>query len=161
MAITPKATSARVIRELDLTPTEFRWSEGDSLLLNAMVTSAIKNAAIRTRQRVGATHYASTDATYVEDLTEAEHALACANMLRRRVVILSSRPEEAPPEEYIDLDVLQAEIERFEREWNETTAPYATQDGDRPGTGFSFTAAGVDETEEDDYDDWDYGDLPS
>lgn len=161
MAITPKATSERVIRELDLTPAEFRWSANDSLLLEQMVSKAISNAAIRTRTRVGATNYASTDATTVEDLTEGEHALACANMLRRRLVILTSRPEEAPPPEYIDEGSIREEIDRFERDWAEITATYATSDGDKAGTGFSFGAGGIDETEVDDYSDMDYGELPS
>lgn len=158
-----KAQIDAVIDELGLTPEEF-WSpslHGRSITredLDLRVRRQISKAAVKTAQRVGSTNYAVTTGTQGDALAMGEHSLSCANMLRQRLVILSSRPEEAPPPEYIDLQSLAAEIERYERDWAELIEPYVTQETDRKG-GFSFGSVGVDETEEDDYDDIDYGNI--
>lgn len=166
MAITPKTAAQELIDEVDLTGLELRGyaSDADATVL-MLVERAQQQAAVRTRQRVGAANYASTDATTDEELTVAEHALACHVLLRFRLTLLSSRPEEAPPAEYIDLGALQVQIAEYLETWETMIAPYVTEDMDKPGTGFAFGSKGVDETEadrvDDDYVDRDFGSLPS
>lgn len=125
-----------------------------------------RKASRRVQKRVGATTYASTNDQTAADLYEGEFCLASSYGLRERLQILSGRPEEAPPSEHIERSYVEAEIERLEAEAEEIIAPYATaEDYDRPGTGFEFGAKGIDETEADvgdaDYEQYDYGDLPS
>jgi hypothetical protein len=154
-----KAIAGEVINELRLTEDEFDWGGADGQSLNSRVVAGIARASRKTKLVVGSANYASTDTDIAGNLKDAEHALACAYLLRQRGVILSSRPEEAPPPEYVDLNVLQEEVERYERDWNELTGPYKTEDLDKPGTGFSFGSVAIDETEEDDYEAVDYGTL--
>ena len=161
-AATPKMNAKRVIDELNLSEQEWNHSLGDTVgnTLRQRVDYCVNKAATRTQKRVGAVYYASADAQTSSDITEAEHSLACGLMLRQRLIALSSRPEEAPPPEYINLDVLQGEIERYERDWAEGIEDYMVDDAATPGTGFAFGGVGVDETEEDDYEESDFGSIP-
>lgn len=162
-----KVKSDTVIDRLRLTQGEFDWdNRGASGDLSGRVDLGIAKAQIRILQRIGTATYASVDAVTAAAIAQAEEDLACHNMLRERYLMLSSRPEEAPPPEYIDLDALRAEIQALDEEWQELLAPYLlAEDFDKPGTGFSFKSRGVDETEADvdesDYDEMDFDDLPS
>lgn len=168
MALVPPLAQAQtVIDELRLDQKEFEWVNGsteDQGLLVSRVQRAISRASVLTQQRVGG-NYSSTDAVTIRALELAEHALACHYMLRQRHVILSSRPEEAPPPEYIDLGALSAEITSYYNEWDQTCAIFESNTSARPGLAFSFAGKGVDETYDDAgdaaYDATDYGDLPS
>jgi hypothetical protein len=153
-----KATFEDVQDRLRLGQQEFDWEDRDNTgMLRRRVAEAILDAQIKTLQSVGTGNYSSTDDMTAAAIRRAEIALTCSVMLRQRLVILSSRPEEAPPEEYIDLTALQAEISRLERDWREMTSLYATQDLDNTGSGFAMGSVGVDETAQDDYDATDYG----
>lgn len=165
---TPKAEVQDVITELSLNQQEFDYVSGegqDQDALTGRVIRAVRRASVLTQRRVGTGNYASEDEFIHEALKEAEHALACSIMLRQRGVILSSRPEEAPPPEFIDLAALAEEVDRYEKDWDTIAASYETEDMDRAGTAFAFGAKGVDETEPDigegDYADLDFGALPS
>jgi len=143
----PKASSDDVIRELRLTAQEFDWERrDDETLAAARVAGAIRDSQTRTLQVVGITTYTLTDEVTDQAIGLAERKLASSLMLRQRLVILASRPEEAPPAELIDLDALQDEVIRLEREWAQILAPYAQSDQDRPGTGLAWGATGIDET---------------
>lgn len=143
----PKASSDDVIRELRLTAQEFDWERrDDESLAAARVAGAIRDAQTRTLQVVGITTYTLTDEVTDQAIALAERKLAGSLMLRQRLVILASRPEEAPPAELIDLNALQDEVTRLEREWAQILAPYAQGDQDRPGTGLAWGATGIDET---------------
>ena len=165
---TAHTQAADVIEELDLTPGEFDWeNRTDDTRLKSLVLRAILNAQVQVYQVVGAGSYSSTDTTTLEIVKLSEFELACALMLRKRAEILSSRPEEAPPPEYIDLGVLLAMARDREARANAMLIPYQTGDTAEavPGLGFSLGAVGVDETAADetagDYDARDHGDLPS
>jgi hypothetical protein len=161
MALSTKADANEIITELGLSEEEFSWDSDHGGVGNVTVrvNLAIAKAAALTQKRVGGSYTATGDAD-AQNIKSAEHALACHYMLRERLVRLTSRPEEAPPPEYIDLDSLQREIETRREEWEELTALYADNDLAKAGTAFSFGGKGVDETEEDDYDDRDYGSIP-
>jgi hypothetical protein len=154
-----KALDYEVQNELRLSAEEFDWERGTGGDLAARLDVAIARASRKTKLAVGAGNYASTDADVSGCLKDAEHSLACAFMLRQRLTILSSRPEEAPPPEYVDLSALQEEIERYERDWSEMVGPYRTEDMDKAGAGFAFGSVAVDETASDDYEAVDYGTL--
>ena len=156
-----KALAGDIIADLDLTPEEFSYPNPDSAKLQSLVSRAIVTASTKTQAAVGAANYASADTVIAANLKLAETSLACAIMLRRRLIILSSRPEEAPPPEYTHLDVLTEEIARYERDWKEAIEPYQTQDFGAAGTGFAFGSYGLDENANDDWDYMDEGDLPS
>lgn len=156
--------AAEVINELRLSQQEFDFTNRtDSAALDTLVRRAILNAQVQVYQVVGATNYASSDTTTLEIVKLAEFELSCALMLRKRAEVLSSRPEEAPPPEYIDLGVLLAMARDREARANAMLVPYATEDGDKPGLGWAFGATGIDETEPDysagDYEDTDFGNL--
>lgn len=154
-----KAIQREVIDELRLTEQEFDWEDDSASSLPDRVNKAIANASIKTQMAVGASNYASVSSTILAALKYAEHQLTCANMLRQRLIILSSRPEEAPPPDYIDLNALQEEIDRYERDWKEITAVYKMEDFDAAGSGWAFSGAGIDETYNDDYDATDFDEL--
>lgn len=155
-----KATFEDVQDRLRLSQQEFDWEDRDNTgMLRRRVAEAIGEAQIKTLQSVGTGNYASTDDVTAAALRRGEIALTCSILLRQRLVILSSRPEEAPPEEYIDLTALQEEIRRLERDWREMINLYATQDPDNTGSGFAMGSVGVDETETDDYGNTDFGTL--
>lgn len=159
-----KAYGEDVIRALRLTAKEFDWERGDDeAVVGARVAGAIEDAQVRTLQVIGLASYCSTDEVVSAAIALAERKLACAIMLRQRLVVLCSRPEEAPPAELVDLGALRGEIEALERDWAELLAPYAVDDGAKAGTGFSWGASGVDETQPDhlrgDYRQTDHGVL--
>lgn len=164
MSITAKSDIDDAIAEARAQALEFNWDENDDADFRAWVTKAQTRVAVRVRQRVGAGNYAATGTTS-DEITEAEQMMLVAEILKRRLVILSSRPEEAPPPEYIDLDVLQRIIEDYNEQGSDLLGPHATEEGDKAGTAWSFSATGVDETEADasdgDYDETDFGTLPS
>lgn len=158
----PKTYSEDVVRALRLSAGEFDWERGDDeAVVGARVAGAIEDARARTLQIVGAGNYSSTDEVTAAAIALAERKLACAVMLRQRLIVLCSRPEEAPPPELVDLGALRGEIEALQREWAELLGPYATEDGGQAGTAFSWGASGVDETPDDyhrgDYRETDHG----
>lgn len=164
-----KVAGHKIIDAYRFTAEEFEWPTSGvtaDVTLQQRVARWCQKASRRIQKRVGATTYASTVDQTSADLYEAEFALSSSYGLRERLQILSGRPEEAPPSEHIERSYIETEIERLEAEAEEILAPYATaEDFDRPGTGFEFGAKGVDETKADisdaDYDEFDYGDLPS
>lgn len=163
----PLVQAQTIIDELRLDEKEFDYKDGateDQAALWARVQKAIVRASVLTQKRVGG-NYTSTDDVTLAAVREAETALACHYMLRRRLMILSSRPEEAPPPEYIDLDALKGEIEAYYNEWDQICAAFEDDSMARPGVAFAFGGKGVDETLGDEsegfYDATDYGDLPS
>ena len=163
---TPKATADDVTRELGLSAKEFDWdNRDDDGVLAVRLRQALNRARTMTYQAVGAGNYASTEATMSEVLAEAETLLACSFMLTQRLIILSSRPQEAPPEEYIDLGILKDIRDDYRSQWATLVLPYQSEDMDKPGTGFAWGATGIDETKADygrgDYDYQDYDELPS
>lgn len=146
----PKTYSEDVVRTLRLGAREFDWDRGDDeAVVGARVAGAIEDARVRTLQVVGLANYSSTEEVTSAAIALAERKLTCAIMLRQRLIVLCSRPEEAPPPELVDLGALRGEIETLQREWAELLGPYATEDGGKAGTGFSWGASGVDETPED------------
>ncbi len=164
---TPLVAEDDVIEELGLREMEFHYINGSSEnegRLRARVSAAIAQASVLTQKRVG-TAYTSSDEVTLTAVRLAERALACHYMLRQRLVRLSSRPEEAPPAEYIDLDALREEIASYYSTWDSTCEVFAEDTMARPGLGFSISGKGIDETYEDEtdgaYDETDYGDLPS
>jgi len=161
----PKAKAEDIIRELDLTQTEFDGvDDSDSAPLSDRVEKTVRRASIRVQKAVGS-NYASNDALTEAAISDAEFALTCAFMLRQRLNILNGRPEEAPPPEHIHPELIGDQIEEYMGDFREMIAPFQTEDFDKPGTGFAFGSRGVDETEADvgdyDYKETDYGDLPS
>jgi len=156
--------AADVVNELRLSQEEFDYANRtDGATMDALVRRAILNAQVQVYQIAGSANYSSSDTTTVEIVKLAEFEIACALMLRKRAEVLSSRPEEAPPPEYIDLSVLMAMARDRETRANAMLTPYATDDGDKPGTAFAFGAVGIGETQADysagDYDDTDHGTL--
>lgn len=160
--------AAEIITDLSLRQEEFDWAnrtDGDTLA--SRVAKAIRKARLMVVQTVGTGNYASTDDTTLEAVKVAEFELACSDMMRQRAVILSSRPEEAPPPEYIDVDTLLALATSRRADALALLLPYQTEETaeNMPGLGFSMGAVGIDETEADygdgDYDETDFDSLPS
>lgn len=164
MSITPKADIDEAMDEVRAQAIEFDYDENDEGVFRQRLERAQTRVAIAVRQKVGSANYAATGDTD-EEITAAEQLLLVAEILRQRLVILTSRPEEAPPPEYIDIDALQNLIGDFASQANDMLAPYITEDTAVKGSAFAFGATGVDETDEDasagDYDDTDFGSLPS
>lgn len=164
----PYTNAADVIAEHHFVPEEFDWdNRTDGAHLDLLVRRAILDAQIQVYQVVGATNYTSTDDITLASVKLSEFDLACALMLRKRAAILSSRPEESPPREEIELGTLMDLIRDTEARANARLIPYQTDDltDDTAGLGFSLGVTGIDETELDTSDDGysaiDYGDLPS
>ncbi len=158
--------AADVITDLDLSQDEFDWvNRTDSSALDRRVAMAIRKARARVIKRVGTANYSSTDDVTLETVKVAEFDLSCADMMRQRAVILTSRPEEAPPPEYINIEALLAIADAREASALAELLEYQTDDGDAPGTGFSFGSTGIDETKADygdgDYEESDFDELPN
>ena len=164
---TPKVSTEEVIERLNLSAQEWDYEKGDTTTegLRSRVQNAIMGAFWKTRRAVGVANYDSTGTNTSGEIKQAEFDLASAAMLRQRKIALASRPEEAPPPEYINVDALEPEIERLERDWAEGVAAYRTDESSAKGAGWSHGYSGVDETEKDigtgDYEDIDFGELPS
>ena len=161
----PKITVSQLKTKYKFTAAEFVWPDGTSAQLTARLSGCVTQASRRVQQLIGVTTYASTDALTAALVLEGEAAFGGHFALRERLQILSGRPEEAPPDEYVDRQFIESEIDRLEEDAMEALSAYITSDLDKPGTGFAFGAIGVDETQTDRgdaaYDAIDYDALPS
>lgn len=161
-----KSIAREIAEELRITPQEFNWDNPNESDMLERIEKQINRASRLIKGLVGAANYNSVDVDTAASIKDAEDALSCSYMLRKRMVILSSRPEEAPPEEYIDLESLKEEIDRYEQDVNQILKPYLIADplednsnGPHYGASFAFGSGGVDETKVDDYTDIDYGEI--
>lgn len=151
-----KITVAELKAEGRFTSGEFDWDNwSDATNVDAWLGQIVARASIRVQQAVGAGNYASTDTVTAGALEEAELAMAMALCLRRVIRILASRPEEAPPPAYVDLDAVRELMATYEADFAELTGAYRVTTETTPGLAFGFTSTGVDETETD----VDYGTL--
>jgi len=148
-------------REGRFTPGEFDWDDQIEGELDAYLDDVIARASARLQKDVGDATYATTDATDAALLKEAELHMAMVLCLSRRLNILSSRPEEAPPTEYIDLNTLANLIDWHRRQYDELIAPFETETAEEPGLAWTMTSIGVDETKTDDYSKVRHGNLPT
>lgn len=139
-------TIADLIARGRFTAGEFEWAERtDNATLSDRVQAWIAQASRYIKQAVGATTYATTDADTKGTLADAELSYGMYIGLRQRLIILSSRPEEGPPDVYIDLPQLRAEVETLKDEVDELLAPYRASFARVPGTAFAFGGTVVDE----------------
>jgi hypothetical protein len=153
-------TIAEVINAGRFTAGEFNWDRrADAATLHTRVEDWIALASTMVQQAVGSGSYASSTEPMATLLKKAELKLALAEGLDARMMILSSRPEEGPPEEYIDLDILKGQIESARGQAEQFLAPYRTNYEQKAGLGFAFSRTGPDETAVDEYTALDYGDL--
>jgi len=153
-------TAEEIVFAGRFTPGEFDWEgryDESDLLDRAAEWVAIASGQVLLT--VGASAYASTDEPQATLLRAAEYKLALAEGLEQRLIILSSRPEEAPPEEYIDLLSLREQIADLRSQANALLRPYRTSTKTVTGSGFSIVSTGVDESLQDDYDTVDFGNL--
>lgn len=144
-----------------VTAGEFNWDDRAHTggVLADWLEDVIAAASARVTTDVGATNYADTTTATTAMIKQAELYLSVSMVLERRLMILTSRPEEAPPEEYIDTTRLSDMIQSFRSQYEEWVAPWRVNDKTQRGTAFAMDVTGIDETEEDDYDFMDYGDL--
>jgi len=140
---------------------EFDWERRDERF--DLVTAAEEWVAVASGQvavAVGAGAYADTTTQpRATLLRSAELKLAVAEGLERRLMILSSRPEEGPPMEYIDLQALQNLIDDLRAQADKLLGPYRDSFEMAPGMAFAFDSTGVDETAIDEYLQLQHGDL--
>jgi hypothetical protein len=139
-------TTAEVIARGRFTAGEFEWAErADDSTIDARAAVWVGQASRYINQAVGDATYASVVPNVKGCLADAELSYALYQGLRQRLMMLSSRPEEAPPDVYIDLTALRAEIETLKDEVDELLAPYRTDYTRQPGLAFAFGGTVVDE----------------
>lgn len=155
-----KITVAELKTRGRFTTGEFDWDNwSDETAVEARLAEYVNGASLRTQQVVGTTNYSSTDAVTAGCIKEAEMSMALVLAYRDVVRILASRPEEAPPPAYVNLDAFRDLIAQLEADFVELTAPYRTTMETTPGLAFGFVSTGIDETERDDYSDINYDSL--
>ena len=145
-------TVSEVVERGRFTAGEFEWSaRADAGAVDARVAIWVAQASRYIKQAVGASTYASADTDISGALHDAELAYCLYIGYRQRLMILASRPEEAPPEVYIDLGALRDEIATLKDEVDELLAPYRAEYTRQPGLAMSFAATTAFEDEETHY----------
>lgn len=131
---------------------EFDWDDRTAAAsiydwLNDVVTVA----SAKLQADVGATNYASATTPMATLLKQAELYSALAMGLERRLDMLTGRPEEAPPPEYIDTSMIERQIASYRAQYEDLIGPYRVTSETRTGAAWCFGATGIDETPTDDH----------
>lgn len=126
---------------------EFDWDDRTSAAddLRAWLQDIVDVASAKLETDVGSTNYAATTTPMTTVLKHCEMCLALSMALQRRFDILTGRPEEAPPPEYIDTDAIRQQIISYRADYDEWIASYRLASDTRTGAAFSFGATGVEE----------------
>ena len=93
----------------------------------ALVGTALTEAAAETKQRVGNTNYASLDAEVLVNITTAEKYLAVSKMYNRLISVVAAWDAEVLPSEFVESDVCERQRDWYASEWGRITGIYAVE----------------------------------
>jgi len=93
----------------------------------ALVGTALTEAAAETKQRVGNTNYASLDAEVLVNITTAEKYLAVSKMYNRLISVVAAWDAEVLPSEFVESDVCERQRDWYAGEWSRITGLYAEE----------------------------------
>jgi hypothetical protein len=123
-----KTSSTLVIAEGGFCKEQFPKSAAEERSqgeFEALVAVRVAEAASETEQRVGATHYAATDADVVQILTTAETYLAAGKTYNTMLNVIGAWDAEALPSEFVESDTCAAQRDWYFAQWQVLTGQFA------------------------------------